>query len=52
MICNEQTALTLAAPAATNIKIQLAFGTWYCLDERNFARNAVRLLPAKSALGR
>jgi len=53
MICNEQTAQRTPAPAATTgIDIQLAFGTWHRLDQRNFAGNAVRILPAKSALSR
>jgi hypothetical protein len=51
--CNEQTAQRTPPPtAATGIEIQLACGTWYCLDQWNFAGNAVRLFPAKSALSR
>jgi hypothetical protein len=53
MTDDEQTAKRTPAPAsATGIEIQLACGTWHCLDEWNFAGNAVRLLPAKSALSR
>jgi hypothetical protein len=51
MMANEQTAQFTRASAA-GIKIQLAFGTRHGLDQRHFAGDAVRIFPAKSALGR
>lgn len=53
MTRNEQTTKrTLASAATASIEIQLALGTGYCLDQRNFRRDALRILPAKTALGR
>jgi hypothetical protein len=53
MSCNEQTVQRTRAPAATtSIEFQLAFGTWRCLNQREFRRDAIRILSAKSALSR
>jgi hypothetical protein len=42
---DEQTTQPTHAPAATtSIEFRLAFGTWYCLNERKFGRDAVRIL--------
>jgi hypothetical protein len=53
MSCNEQAIQRTRAPAATtSIEFQLAFGTWGCLNQREFRRDAIRILSAKPALSR
>ena len=51
-VVHEQTALTPAPVPSISVGLQLALGTWYCLNERKFGRDAVRILSAKAALGR
>ena len=49
---DEQTAQRPFAPiTTTGVEIQLAFGTWCCFNQRYIARDAVRILPEKSAFG-
>lgn len=53
MSYDEQTAQRTRAPAATtSIEFSLAFGTWCCLNQRDFGRDALRILSATSALSR
>ena len=53
MSYDEQTAQRTRAPAAaTGIEFKLAFGAWYRLNQRDFGRDAIRILSEESALSR
>jgi hypothetical protein len=53
MACDEQTIQRPHAPAAaTGIEFKLAFGAWYRLNQRDFGRDAIRILSEESALSR